>query len=805
MKPNKTVILVFIITIIIEIIKKNSKYKYTFIVRKNKSIKNEKRLNNNLRLIILILSKKIIKFVIIMILILEISSKIFYRENFIFNYSEIILKIYETGMNDIINNKYINKEYPYPSLIYLNNKIQNLTNSTKIKIVKPRSVIKLVWNNPLKSINCLFCNCSNISEINFLNFDTSLLTDMSHLFENCYSLTSVNISNLNTKNVKLIRNMFYNCLNLTSIDLSNFDISKVKNMDKLFYNCKNLKYINLLNFTDKKSPTTKDIFFGIMKDAEINIDKNKAPSLYNLVKNISYLIIPRKLEYISYTWTNITENFFTQDNSQSEINGTEKYIIELNKTTITNENSTFYSDLELNDTILRTENYKECYITCSVCKEEGNYTKHNCESCSANYSFGTEIDGLLNCYNTCEYYTYNKRNNNKKYCTSDYSCPKNFNKLIPINNQCIDNCYKDNVYRYEFNHTCFRECPYNISKISKKKNNYCEVICPKELPFEIVETQSCVSNCYIIQRVTGRCIINYIPDDVNNKEVEEKEVENIKDELTKGFNTSDVDKGTNMIIEQKDSTVTISTTENQKNEKSSNLTTINLGECETKIKNEYNISENKSLYILKIDVKQEGLKIPKIVYEVYYPLFGDNLIKLNLTVCKDSKIEVSIPVVLTDDVDKINPSSKYYNDICYSYTSEDGTDITLSDRKNNFMDKNLTICEDDCYFKEYKDGKAICSCEAKTNSTTKIGDIVFDRNKLFDSFTNFKNIANINVLKCYQLIFNLDAYKYNYGNLIMIVIIIFLLIIFFIFYFNDYYYLKKILDIIAFFKLNLDR
>ena len=261
MKPNKTVILVFIITIIIEIIKKNSKYKYTFIVRKNKSIKNEKRLNNNLRLIILILSKKIIKFVIIMILILEISSKIFYRENFIFNYSEIILKIYETGMNDIINNKYINKEYPYPSLIYLNNKIQNLTNSTKIKIVKPRSVIKLVWNNPLKSINCLFCNCSNISEINFLNFDTSLLTDMSHLFENCYSLTSVNISNLNTKNVKLIRNMFYNCLNLTSIDLSNFDISKVKNMDKLFYNCKNLKYINLLNFTDKKSPTTKDIFF----------------------------------------------------------------------------------------------------------------------------------------------------------------------------------------------------------------------------------------------------------------------------------------------------------------------------------------------------------------------------------------------------------------------------------------------------------------------------------------------------------------------------------------------------------------
>ena len=56
------------------------------------------------------------------------------------------------------------------------------------------------------------------------------------------------------------------------------------------------------------------------------------------------------------------------------------------------------------------------------------------------------------------------------------------------------------------------------------------------------------------------------------------------------------------------------TTENQKNEKSSNSTTIDLGDCETKIKDEYGIPKDKSLYILKIDVKQEGLKIPKIAY-----------------------------------------------------------------------------------------------------------------------------------------------------------------------------------------------
>ena len=324
-------------------------------------------------------------------------------------------------------------------------------------------------------------------------------------------------------------------------------------------------------------------------------------------------------------------------------------------------------------------------------------------------------------------------------------------------------------------------------------------------PFEIIETQTCVSSCSITQSESGICKINYISEDENNKEVEEKAVENVKEELTNGYNTSNIDSGKNVVIEQKDSTITITTTENQKNEKSSNSTTIDLGDCETKIKDEYDIPKDKSLYILKIDVKQKDIKIPKIAYEVYYPLYGDNLIKLNLTACKDSKIEISIPVPLTDDIDKINPASDYYNDICYTYTSKDGTDISLSDRKKDFVENGLTLCGEDCDFKvyNYTTGKSTCSCDVQTNQTTKIGDIVFDKDKLYDRFTNIKNIANINVLKCYKSIFNLDAYKYNYANLIMISIIFFFLITFFILYCKDYYYLKKILDMIVYFKLNV--
>ena len=32
-------------------------------------------------------------------------------------------------------------------------------------------------------------------------------------------------------------------------------------------------------------------------------------------------------------------------------------------------------------------------------------------------------------------------------------------------------------------------------------------------------------------------------------------------------------------------------------------------------------------------------------------------------------------------LDEIDPNSKFYNDICTTYTTENGTDLTLSERK----------------------------------------------------------------------------------------------------------------------------
>ena len=49
-----------------------------------------------------------------------------------------------------------------------------------------------------------------------------------------------------------------------------------------------------------------------------------------------------------------------------------------------------------------------------------------------------------------------------------------------------------------------------------------------------------------------------------------------------------------------------------------------------------------------------------------------------------------------DELFIYDPTSEYYNDICNTATSESGTDITLSDRKEEFLHKNLSVCDENC-------------------------------------------------------------------------------------------------------------
>ena len=254
-----------------------------------------------------------------------------------------------------------------------------------------------------------------------------------------------------------------------------------------------------------------------------------------------------------------------------------------------------------------------------------------------------------------------------------------------------------------------------------------------------------------------------------SKEEEIKYYDNILEIVEKEFtsynyNISNLDNGKDEIIESEKLIITFTTTQNQKNNENNNMTRIDLGECEILLRNFYNISINETLYLKKIDIIQEGMKTLKVEYDVYAKLNGKNLIKLNLTVCEKSKISISIPIIINEDLDILNSSSEYYNDICYTTTTEDGTDILLKDRQREFIDQNKMICQEDCGFSEYNYDTSVakCSCDVKESSKS-FADMNINKEAIFDNFKNIKNFLNFNFLICYKKLFTKKGILNNIG------------------------------------------
>ena len=55
------------------------------------------------------------------------------------------------------------------------------------------------------------------------------------------------------------------------------------------------------------------------------------------------------------------------------------------------------------------------------------------------------------------------------------------------------------------------------------------------------------------------------------------------------------------------------------------------------------------------------MKIPKIEYGLFYPLYDQDLIQLNMSKCEGINVDITIPVSINDDIDIYNTSSDYYN------------------------------------------------------------------------------------------------------------------------------------------------
>ena len=424
--------------------------------------------------------------------------------------------------------------------------------------------------------------------------------------------------------------------------------------------------------------------------------------------------------------------------------------------------------------------YKKCYNTCKSCNVGGTETNHNCAECIPGYYFLDEAENNNNCYKDPEGYYFDTDNDIYKKCYN--TCKKCNMKGDNKTHNCLE-CDNNYPMGFKINEyfNCFQNCTYYYY-FDNESNYYCTDYntCPNEYPTLVKK------ECKKSKDNEIKGLINNINNDKNTKEEEinyyDTVLTNIEDYYTsKNFDTSNLDNGNDEAIEIGKAKVTFTTSENQKNNLDSDMTTIDLGDCEQSLRQTYNLTNGEKLYIKMLEISQEGYQIPKVEYDVYAKLDGKNLTKLSLDSCKNSKISLLIPVSKVDNIDKLNSSSGYYTDFCYVSSSDNGTDITLNDRKNEYTSK--AVCQDDCDFVSYNytTKKAKCSCKAKKSSSS-FADMKIDKNKLLDNFKNLKNIANFKLLKCVKVLFSKIGISKNVGFYIFIFFIIFHTIVLILFY-----------------------
>ena len=208
--------------------------------------------------------------------------------------------------------------------------------------------------------------------------------------------------------------------------------------------------------------------------------------------------------------------------------------------------------------------------------------------------------------------------------------------------------------------------------------------------------------------------------------------------------------------------------------------------------------ESKRNETKKEDKSDNSFNLGKTTQIEVYDFRGN---KLNLSICDDIKIlkyigdageELNLKSaesLSNQGIDVFNPKDSFFNDLCHKFDNEEGKDIILTDRRNDLF-QNATFCEDGCSYSgiDYVLKTAICIC----NSNTLQGEQnITNDNKEQSEDLNFKTLTksfienlldfNIDVIFCYNLVFDLKRLVKNIGFYFMIIMLL-IQIIFLIIY-----------------------
>ena len=433
-----------------------------------------------------------------------------------------------------------------------------------------------------------------------------------------------------------------------------------------------------------------------------------------------------------------------------------------------------------------TQSYKYCYSTCETCSKEGFDTSHNCNTCISSYA--PLIDNRSNCYDITTtingyYYSFTKGvfdkcddacescYNSKEYGdTNCIICAEGYFPHLYNPTNCIPSC-EPNYWYFDFINrdikcTLTQECPSTHPVLSQYSYNQCIDKCEDGKYYYNNECIPACPSLTLIDNVKMRCY----------DEPEEFTIENIEEMIYAFSDGTAVLYGDNFIVQVYNSSF-LSTLKAFEIAIEQNLTFVDLNECVNILKKVWSFNSSDDLIIMKIDLLQENALTNQLDYIIFAPTDGN---KLDMTVCSSLYIRTNYPLLYNNSNNNYNisinfdlaynlsllghdvfdPDDPLFNDFCMNFTSSDGKDVTIKDRRNDYF-QNVSLCEHNCQYLQllFNYNRVECACPIKHNISTNYTNV----NGYDVTFEEDPDHSNFEVAECYQLVFNKNIFLYNIG------------------------------------------
>ena len=352
--------------------------------------------------------------------------------------------------------------------------------------------------------------------------------------------------------------------------------------------------------------------------------------------------------------------------------------------------------------------FKKCYQSCATCTGAGTDSDMKCNTCKSSYTLLKDSSNKISCL-TCDVGgnpSYDSSIQQTQYIYESASdCPPTKQKYVSSQKLC----YKD----------CPNTFPYYDS-ITKE----CGTSCPSDRPFIIINT--CVTEC---------------PENSQLKSGNEYECECIYESYT-------VDSDGSIICDL-----------------ISNIQLYEVilsDECKNKLMNANSITDENNLIIEKKVVIRKNEILNQLEYKIYKKN-GDVNVELDSSICEGMEVTLITPIDLSYkglDIDKIkatkkenydifNPKDDFFNNICSKYTDENGADVPIKIRRQEYY-QEFPLCENTCTYNQSKilenDITVECICKYKSYSSDSRTFSVIETESDFKK----KDISNSNfkTMKC---------------------------------------------------------